>query len=298
MQPSLEKINKPFDQSFYSKEVYKPYFTAPWHFHPEIEILLVMLGNGSRYVGDSIKNFYPGDLVIVGSKTPHVWSCSPEYYKPQNKKLSKAICVQFEEDFLGKHFFGVPEVHRINDLLDRSKRGVRFIGNGRNEIAKYVEELHFQVGMKRLLHLITILDIMSLTKDFHYLSSLNYSVPRISKDDTERMEIIYNYVLSNFTKEISLKEVSSLVSMVPHSFCRYFKSKFNNVFSLFVNEVRIGHSCKLLIENKLSVSQICYESGFNHLSNFNKQFKKMKGMTPSQFQEKFYNKSLGAIEDQ
>ena len=101
MKPLFEKINTPDDQSFFLEEVIKPYFPDLWHFHPEIEILFVSNGNGTKYVGDSINSFYAGDIVIVGSNTPHVWSCNSDYLNPDNKLLSRAICIQFLEDFLG-----------------------------------------------------------------------------------------------------------------------------------------------------------------------------------------------------
>ena len=297
MKPIFEKINKSEDQSFYIEEVIKPYFPDLWHFHPEIEILYVREGNGTKYVGDSINPFYPGDLVIIGSDTPHVWSCGSDYLNPENKLMSSAICIQFMEYLLGKSSQGIPEFHKINEFLNEAKRGIQFVKSTRNILIKHIEGLPYLIGMDRLLRLLTILDIMSTSNDIKYLSSPNYKPIIINSEDKDRMETIYRYVIQYYQNKIFLKEIASLVNITPHSFCRYFKSRTTKVFSSFVNEVRIGNSCKKLIENKETISQICFASGFNYLSNFNRQFKKIKGVTPPEFKRKYMNKNFDLIFD-
>ena len=289
MKPIFEKINKSEDQSFYLEDVSKPYFTDLWHFHPEIEILYVREGSGIKYIGDSINSFYPGDIVIIGSNTPHVWACNSDYLSQENNLMSSAICVQFMTDFIKNGLSGIPELHLINELLDRAKRGIQFVNSTGNLLIKHIEELTSSVGMNRLLRLLTILDIMSTSNDIKYLSSLNYTPGILNSEDKVRMEAIFRFVINNYSKKICLEEVASLIHLTPHSFCRYFKSRTSKVFSSFVNEVRIGNSCKMLRENKLTICQVCYESGFNYLSNFNRQFKEIKGMTPSEYQFKYKN---------
>ncbi len=110
---------------------------------------------------------------------------------------------------------------------------------------------------------------------------------KLNLEDVDRMEKLYDYVFRNFNRKITIKEVSEVMSISPNSFCKYFKSRTNKVFSDFVSEVRIGNACKLLIENNLSITQICYESGFNNISNFYRQFKHIKQLTPSEFQKKY-----------
>jgi AraC-like DNA-binding protein len=292
MKPIFEKINKPEDQSFYLEEVIKPYFSDLWHFHPEIEILYVREGSGTKYVGDSINTFYPGDIVIIGSNTPHVHLCNSDYYNLENKLMSGAICIQFMEDFLGKSLQGIPELYKINEFLNEAKRGITFKNRTNNILIKHLEGLPSRRGMDRLLGLLTILDIMSTSNDIKYLSSPDYKPGIINSEDKYRMETIFRYVIQKFPNKIFLEEIASLVNLTPHSFCRYFKSRTTKVFSSFVNEVRIGNSCRMLIENKESISQVCFASGFNYLSNFNRQFKKIKGMTPSEFQRKYKNQKF------
>lgn len=297
MKPILEKIAWPQNQSFFFRDVEQPYFSTPWHFHPEIEIILIENGHGSRYVGDSISNFYSGDLVITGSNTPHVWSSSPEFYNSESDLIARAIVIQFEENFWGETFSDLPELHKIKSFLNEAKRGIRFEKQTRKQLEKYMLELPSLMGMSSLMQLLTMLDIMTSSSEFYYLSSPNYKSESINTVDEHRMEVIYNHVLRHYQREIPLDEISSLINLTPPSFCRYFKLRTNKAFSSFVNEMRIGSASKLLIENNLSISQVCYESGFNHLSNFNRQFKKIKNMTPSEYQRKYWSRSLDQIND-
>jgi AraC-like DNA-binding protein/uncharacterized protein YbcI len=297
MKPIFEKINKPEDQSFYLEEVNKPYFPDLWHFHPETEILYVKEGFGTKYVGDSITTFYPGDIVVIGSHTPHVWSSNLEYLNPENGLVSRAVCIQFMDDFIGKSVNGIPEIYKINQFLNEARRGIQIMKSTRKELIKSIEKLSSQEGMKRLIELLKILDVMSTSREIKFLASPDYKPRIINSDDKDRMETIYSYVIQKFQHKIFLEEIASMVNMTPPSFCRYFKSRTTKVFSAFVNEVRIGNACRMLIENKYTVSQVCFKSGFNYLSNFNRQFRKIKGLTPSEFQCKYQNYNFDLIYD-
>jgi AraC-like DNA-binding protein len=297
MKPIYRKINSPEDQSFCMKEFIGPYFPDPWHFHSEIEILYIRESVGTKYVGDSINPFYPGDIVIIGSNTPHLWSCNSDYLNPENKLTSRAVCIQFAENLFKKSVYDIPELFKINELLIESKRGIQIINRTRDILASHIEELTSQTGMKRLISLMTILDIISVSKDIRYLSYPAYEPMQINSEDKDRMETIFNYVIKNYTRKIKIEEVASLINLTPSSFCRFFKSRTAKVFSSFVNEVRIGNSCRMLKEKKSSIDQVCFASGFNYLSNFERQFKKIKGMTPSEFHSRYCNHNFDLIPD-
>jgi AraC-like DNA-binding protein len=185
----------------------------------------------------------------------------------------------------------------MREFLDKAKRGIQFIRNMNNVLIRHIKDLPSRRGMDRLIGLLTILDIMSTSTNIKYLSSHNYTPSIINSEDKYRMEIIFRYVMQEFPHKIHLEEIASLVNLTPPSFCRFFKSRTTKVFSSFVNEVRIGNSCKMFIENKYDISQVCYLSGFNYLSNFNRQFKKIKGMTPSEFQQKYKNHNFEVMFD-
>ncbi|UCS91754.1 AraC family transcriptional regulator [Echinicola marina] len=287
MKISIEKINTLAHQSFFVKEVNKPYFTAPLHFHPEFEILFILEGYGSRYVGDCIEAFGPEDLVLLGPNIPHLWQCDQEFYHGDLQLRSRAICIQFNLDFLGADFLVIPEMAKIQQLLQQANRGIRFIGGGQKVLKERILELVDMEGMGRVTALLMLLESMASAERI-YLSSPDYSPEMHHEKDSDKMDLVFNYVMKHFKEKITLAGVSSLVHMSPEYFCKYFKVKTNKNFSEFLNEVRIGHACKLLMKSDLNISEICYESGFNHLSNFNRQFKKIKKMPPRDYQKQFW----------
>ncbi|WP_186755196.1 AraC family transcriptional regulator [Echinicola salinicaeni] len=293
MKISLEKINTLPHQSFFVKEVNKPYFTAPLHFHPEFEILLILEGHGSKYIGDSIEPFGPDDLVLVGSNTPHLWQCDPEFYNNDPDLRSRAICIQFNMDFLGGDFLCIPEMEKINQLLQNSSRGIRFFGKEQKKFKMKIQELAGLDGMSRVTSLLMLLESMSTVRHKKYLSSPDYKPDLHYQKDSGKIELVINYLLQHFREKITLSDMSSLVYMTPEYFCKYFKLHTNKNFSAFLNEVRIGNACKLLMKTELNISQICYESGFNHLSNFNRQFKKIKNMSPRDYQKQYWKLDVG-----
>jgi AraC-like DNA-binding protein len=296
MRPIFEKIDKPDDQSFYVEEFDKPHFSDHWHFHPEIEILYVREGYGTKYVGDSISSFHPGELVIIGSDTPHVWVSSSDHLIIENKLMTRAVVILFTEDFFEKSLTDIPELNLIKKFLNEAKRGMRFVNRTRDVLIKHIEGLSSQKGMNRLIGFLTILDIMSTSNDIKYLSAPNYKpIIIINSEDKDRMEAIFRYVIKNYQNKMLLKDIASIVNLTPHSFCRYFKSRTGKVFTSFVNEVRIANSCKQILDNKEPISQISFATGFNYLSNFNRQFKKIKGMTPSQFHSKYKNQNFDLV---
>lgn len=294
MKISLEKINTLAHQSFFLKEVNKPYFTAPLHFHPELEILLVLEGYGSKYVGDCIEPFGPDDLVLIGSNTPHLWQCDPEFYNNDPDLRSRAICIQFKMEFLGAAFLQIPEMEKIQTLLQHANRGMRFIGEEQKMLKKRILDLVALEGMGRVTALLMLLESMAAAHP-RYLSSPDYKPEMHHQKDSDKIEVVFSYVMQGFKEKISLAEVSALINMSPEYFCKYFKLQTNKNFSEFLNEVRIGHACKLLMKGDLNISEICYESGFNHLSNFNRQFKKIKKMPPRDYQKQFWKLDKGGF---
>jgi AraC-like DNA-binding protein len=167
-------------------------------------------------------------------------------------------------------------------LLFESQYGIKFFGTARENIVLLVNEIVKATGIDKLIGLIKMLDVMSKTEEKQLLASNGYSKIRKSSD-FDRFDKAHRFMIDNFQKNIHLETVSSLIGMTPTSFCRYFKKHTGKSFHTVLNEIRVGHACKLLMENKLKISGVCFESGFSNISNFNEQFKKIKGMPPSQF---------------
>lgn len=289
MKATLEQVPICTDCSFLVREFNVPYFEAPLHFHPVYELTLITGGEGKRFVGDHIDNFESGDLVLIGSNVPHLYRCDDKYYKNDPLRRAKAIIIQFSDNCLGDNFFNIPEMSRINKLLVQSKRGIQILGTTRKRIVTIMNKIKNTTGVDRLIMLLQILNVLSVSEELKLLGRAN--IIAYSTRDNERMNRIYEYLLNNFNKSIRLSHVAEVANMSEASFCRFFKKKTRKTFTSFLNEIRIGYASKLLIEDELNVGQICYKSGFENLSNFNRQFKELTSLNPLTYRA-YYKEKL------
>ncbi|MBA4410345.1 MAG: AraC family transcriptional regulator [Bacteroidota bacterium] len=262
-----------------------PHFTYPWHFHSEFEIVYVLKSSGKRFVADSVEPFKEGDITLIGSNLPHFWK-SEIQNDPDDSNRVNAIVVQFHKDFFKEEINAYPEFHRINELLKRAVRGVHFSNPSAEQIGKMLKRLLKLNGLDRMLYFIKLMDTMSRIENYRILASKAYLLQE-HKELNTRLDKIMHFIITNYQRKITQEEVATKISMTTASFCRYFKEKTGKGFIFFVNEMRIGYACKLLIENHLSISQICFECGFNNISNFNRMFKRQTGYTPGEYQQQF-----------
>lgn len=264
------------------QELVEPHFDANWHFHPHYQLFTVLHGTGKRLIGDSIQTFGPGDTVFLGPDVPHLWRSDPAFFENNPSLFTHGIVLYFQEDFLGKDFLERNEMMAIRQLLQESKRGIEYKGALREHIRTELSELMHIDGFQSVLRLLTLLNRIAHEDGGTPIASYGY-VNNYKVSETERMQKVHNYVLQHFAQEIRLGDVASLAGMSEAAFCRYFKARANKTFIDFVNEIRIGHACKLLLDNKFTIAQIAYDSGFDSLSNFNRNFKKYIGHTPREY---------------
>jgi AraC-like DNA-binding protein len=196
------------------------------------------------------------------------------------------LTVHFSRSFVGEAFYQLPECGLINDFLDKARLGIRITGQTQQEISSYLLSLRYQDGINRIITLLTILERLSRSDEIVPLASAGF-VNAYSDQGTERINQVYLHVINNLSNNIPLREVASLTNLSETAFCRYFKAKTGKPFSTFLNEIRIGYACKLLIESPQSITQIAYDSGYNSLANFIVQFKRIMQQTPRQYQSKF-----------
>jgi AraC-like DNA-binding protein len=286
MKAILQKVPGSGDSSFAVQEFRSGYFNIPWHFHPEYELVYILESEGKRFVGDKIGNFQPGDLVLLGPNLPHWYRNDQVYYTDDPQLQAASIVVQFTIDFLGDTFLFTPEMAKIHQVLQKAQRGLEIYGSLREKIVGMMLEIRSLKGMDRLLQLLAILNLISKSEKYHVLSNKGPSVG-INENDPKRINKIYEYVMNHFKEPISIEEASDLIHMSPSTFCRFFKKRTRNTFTYFLNEVRISYACKLLIEEDLSITEICYESGYNNISYFNRQFKAHKKLTPQAFRTEY-----------
>jgi len=277
-----EQLPKDSEYSINCLEVEVPCLDVPWHFHPETEIIYIEKSTGSRFVGDHSESFGAGDIGLIGKNLPHVWKSDPIYEKNVPGLVARVLVVHFNDEIFKGSLSKLPEMQGISKLLYESQFGIKFFGSAHAHIEIQMKAIIRSKGIEKLLRLIDMLDFMAKTEDKKLLASTGYSKIRKS-DDFDRFDKAHRYMIDNFQQNISLDEVSGIVGMTPTSFCRYFKKHTKKSFLSVLHEIRIGHACKLLLESKLSISGISYECGFNNLSNFNEQFKKIKGISPSHY---------------
>lgn len=276
--PAFEAIAPNFGHSFtYQKfdenKVNKNNF---WHYHPEIELVYVNGGAGKRQIGSHISYYTEGDLILIGSNLPH---CGFTDRLTGNK--SETV-LQMKMDFLGNDFFDIPEMKNIQGLFDMAKGGIAFFGKTKRKIGEKIEILEYQTDFQRLLSILNILNKLATSQDFKVLNAQGFSMETEVKDN-DRINMVFNHVKSSFKEEIPLEEMADIVSMTVPSFCRYFKKITNKTFTQFVNEYRLVHASKLLAEKPMSITEVCFASGFNNFSHFNKSFKAFTGQNPSEY---------------
>ena len=269
-------------------------FYPNWHYHPQYEIMLILESTGTRYVGDSITSFQAGDITIIGSNIPHLFRNDVEYFDRTTNHKSKAIVLYFSNDFVNGDFFNFREMKVIGRLLDLSKRGILIQGRTKSEIAERLNKIVTEDGAVRLIDFIALLYYIASESEYKILSSIDFA-NRINNENLTKINKVFDYILNNFRGNISLEDVSKIANMSVANFCKYFKSHTNKTLVTFLNEIRIGYACRLLIEKKdLSISEICFECGFNNLTNFNIQFKKYKKMTPRSYRELYSISTLNS----
>ncbi|MCF6356409.1 MAG: AraC family transcriptional regulator [Draconibacterium sp.] len=264
-----------------------PHFTFPWHFHNEYEILFVIDGVGTSFVADNIEEFRSGDLVLMGSNLPHFWKSDESFYSEGESKEVDYIVIQFSKDFFREAISEYPGFHLIKELLERSSRGIRFSHDFSQKLEKKIIRLTRIKGFERALKLLELLQLLAKTDQYKLLAGELYQTEH-HDFTTDRLVKVMHYINTKYLEKIELEKVSEVANLHPSAFCRFFKEKSGKSLSEFVNDMRISYACRLIIEAKMSISQICFESGFNNLSNFNRTFKKHTGFTPSNYFREFH----------
>lgn len=265
-------------------------FLKIWHFHEEFELVLILKSSGTRFVGDSIERFDAKDLVLIGKNVPHMWLNDDEYFKEDCSVESEAIAIHFKREFLGNVFFELPEMKQIANLLDLASRGVKFslIDNSIIEKLKNIENIDAPL---KIVMILSILNDLSKSKFKQTLSSSGF-INTYHKSENKRLNQMYEFIFQNFNTPISSSSVANAIGMNKSAFSRFFKKTHRKSFTKYLNDLRVGYACKLLMDNDESITSIAYLSGFNNISNFNRQFKATKGKSPSDFLKTHKNISL------
>lgn len=279
MKTVFEQVPRGESESFVCEEIRAPDFGTPWHVHPEYEITLVLRGHGHRIVGDTICPISPGEVIMVGPHLPHVWQRNADAEVGSDVH---AIVVQFRQEFLGADFFERPETEPLRRLLQRASLGLEVMGQTRTEVAQALQSLVKERGFRRVLGVLEILDILAQSSQTASLCSAGYA-PRLDDHDEQRVSRVCQLMNDKLAETISRPELARAIHMSEGAFSRFFKTRTGKTLPVFLNEMRIGRACRLLACPDTSVTEIAVSCGYGNLSNFNRQFKKLKRLTPREF---------------
>ncbi len=276
--PTFEAISPNFGNSFTYQQFDKDHINdnSTWHYHPEIELVYVNGGTGRRQVGSNLSYYTWGTLLLVGSNLPH---CGFTDGRTGHKKET---VIHMKPDFLGGDFFDIPETSKIKTLLKVAKRGIVFFGATKTKVGAMMEAMCEQSDFERLVSQLSILQALATTQEFRILNADGFALLSDLKDN-DRINLVFNYVKNNFKERISIDTMAGLTNLTVPSFCRYFKKITHKTFTQFVNEYRLVYASRLLAEEPMSITEVCFESGFNNFSHFNKKFKAFTGKSPSDY---------------
>jgi AraC-like DNA-binding protein/mannose-6-phosphate isomerase-like protein (cupin superfamily) len=281
MKPYLEKIHPEFGSSFSIKRFTqeqsggKPF----WHFHPEYEIVYVSHGKGKRHIANHISYFEEGDLIMLGPNLPHM-SFSEELSESHTE-----IVVQMQPDFLGQVFWSLPEMAEIRALFERADNGLVFYGETKAAAGRHLHAMMDMGPLDRLLALLALLQDLARSTGCQSLQVKGFVLP-VDAQHYERVERVFEYVTDQFQRAITLEAAAAQANLTVPAFCRFFKKLTGKTFVQFVNEIRISHACSLLANGEMGIAAISYESGFNNLSHFNKQFREITGISPRDYRSR------------
>lgn len=291
MKPQLLKVSTSPTHSFSVRRDQVPHMNNRWHYHPELELIHFKKGFGTQFVGDSIENFEEGDVVLLGSNLPHYWRFDNSYFQDSKSQPADVRVVHFQEDFWGKTFLNLPENIGLRILFEKARLGLKISGPTKTFIADTLADMLESNGAERLFLLLKILNTLAGSADGSQISSKGINL-NFAEEESMRMNAVYNFAINNFQRKITLDEVAEIAGLSSNSFCRYFKSRTGKTFTSFLIELRINHACRYLIENRMTVKQICFESGFYNFASFHKNFKEITKKSPLVFQREFLQKRL------
>jgi AraC-like DNA-binding protein len=292
MKPQLLKVPTGPVHSFSVRQDKLPNINNRWHYHPEVELIRFHKGSGTQFVGDHISRFGPGDIVLVGANLPHYWRYDEVYFQDTPQETPFSTAIHFTETFWGDRFIHLPENKALKAVLEKAQRGILLSSRANPRVVEQIEKISQAEGPYRIIYLMECLLTIADSPEAQVLSSMGFQ-RNFSPAENERINAIYAYTLNHFQQKIALEEIAGVAGLVPNSFCRYFKSRAGKPFSQFLTEIRIGYACKLLLDGRMSVKQLCYESGFNNFTCFHKHFKAITGKSPLDYQKMYASKPGG-----
>lgn len=283
MKPVFARIQEDAQMDVFAVRVIDlPYFSTEFHFHKECQMVYVVESEGKRIIGDSVEIFTSDELILLGPDIPHVWHNDSRYFEKGNNETgahARSLALFFDAEKLLAALTMFGSAKPMEAMLKKARRGMKFSGKTKEVLKQLLLNMTTQKDFRQLITFMEILEVLTHTREFELLASEGY-VNTYQTKDNDRIDRVFSYVFSHFKTDIQLDDVARLANMNKQAFCRYFKSRTQKTFVQFVNEVRVGHACKLMADGETRIASLAYECGFNSLSNFNRFFKEIREVTP------------------
>lgn len=264
-------------------------FAYPIHSHPEFELNLVAGISGTRIVGDSTELYHHADLVLIGPYLYHKWDGDVSMQASGNPY--RVITIQFSMGLFSSELLQKENFSNIRKLLSESRRGIRFYGGTFEKVMQMMISLTEDKGFGNVITFLQLLDILSCSADKEFLASEGFTSEAL-RSDSNRIQIAYNYIMKCFHHQnIKIGDVAAQVNMTPSAFSHFFHKYTNKSFTQFLVDIRIGHACKMLLDTDETIKEICYQSGFNNIANFNRLFRKYRSSTPVEYRRRYLQKN-------
>lgn len=274
------------DQQFFQS----PYYSQPvFHAHPELELVLILEGYGTRIIGDTVEPFEAGDMVFIGSNVPHVWLSDEAFYKENSKLHSRLIITYFNPNKFKEVFESVKEFGSIRDIIRQASKGIKIFGETRKIVADKLFEISAKSGFEKIDGLLQIMNLISTSKERSFI--INKELGDSDQQYSDRLIEVIKFIKENLHNQISLKQVSEIACMTEQSFCRFFRNRTKKSFSQYLLDQRISYACTLLIQSDKSISEISDLCGYKSSSHFCKVFKDQINQSPYQYKRSLQRKA-------
>jgi AraC-like DNA-binding protein len=271
------------DNSIHVQEDILPHFYEHLHRHNEVQITWVLAGEGTLIAGNTMQQFKPGNIFLIGANQPHLFKSDPIYFKENSTKYIHSLNVFFTPCGFLSPLLKYPELRNIKKFTETCTNGMQALEKDQNKLCTHLLELNNSSSGYRFAHFIKLLQTMADIKKWKPLSNEPPLVP-ISDSEGLRMNDVYQYIIANHMDDITLEQIAQVACMTPQSFCRYFKKHTSKTFVSFLTEIRINEACRKLMDNNFkSISSVAYQSGFSNVVNFNRIFKSMLNKSPREF---------------
>ena len=282
-----ENIIYKADESFFIGIFQDNLEEITWHYHDSYELSFITEGTGRRIVADSIEDFQPGDLVFIGRNLPHIWVADKKPGALTARTL-EMVFLQFTRETLTQHLLSLPEFRYVDKALSSSEKGIHIMGETLNKVSEIMLQLPYMNNFDRMLNFFRMMDIIGRSDENKQLASDDYLKGRVTSGN-RRIEVIHKYIMENYHEDIDLARLAEKVNMAEGSLCRFFRKQTGLTVFEYLNRIKVDFACNLLMDYSLSIAEVCFDSGFNNISHFNKQFRIFTGATPSEYRKRFQN---------